>query len=171
MHNIKHHKKKRNSLKLKQSYMKYPLFCSKNNITINNWTFTNIYDKYFCLCNGKNCSYDNITQNCKYFFYLNIIDINKNIYNKTDYLLCDFIQASRSSDDVYPIFQEMIKLNFTSHYLTQKKSIYDKICQNIKKCLSIILVNEKTHVINGNFLETYLTLFLKLKSAIAGAHF
>lgn len=65
----------------------------------------------------------------------------------------------------------MIKLNFTSHYLTQKKSIYDKNCKNIKKCLSIILVNKYTCVINGNFLEAYLTLFLKLKAAITGAHF
>ena len=103
---------------------------------------------------------------------MNIIDINKNVYNKTDFLFCDFIYSSRSSDDTYPIFKEMIKLNFPSHYLTKNRAIYEEYCHNIKKkCLTIILVNKKNLVINGNFLEAYLTLFLKLKSAITGAKF
>ena len=169
--NIKYNKEKNTSLKLIQSYMKYPIFCTKTNIIINNWTFINIYNNYFCLCSGKNCSYVNINQECKYFFYLNIIDINKNIYIKTDYLFCDFLSANRASDDTYPIFQEMIKLNLPSHYLTEKKSIYKEYCQKIKKCLSIILINKETLIINGNFLESYLTLFLRLKAAITGANF
>ena len=171
IHNIQYNKNKSSSLKLKQSYMKYPIFCSKNNITINIWIFINIYNNYFCLCKGKTCSKFNITQICKYNFYLNIIDINKDIYNKTEYLFCDFLSASRASDDTYPIFQEMIKLNFTSHYLTEKKSIYKEYCGNNKKCLSIILVNNETLIINGNFIEAYLTIFLKLKAAITGANF
>lgn len=153
--------------------MQYPNCLSKKNvnITINNWVFINIYNNYFCLCKGNKCSYEIINQKCKYYFYLNIIDINKNVYNKTDYLFADFIFASRSSEDTYPIFKEMIKLNFSSHYLTETKSIYEKYCQNDKKCLSVILVNNKTRVINGNFLEKYLTLFLKLKAAISGGRF
>ena len=153
--------------------MKSPNFCSEKNIniTINDWSFINIYNNYFCLCKGNNCSYDTINQNCKYYFYLNIIDINKNLYKKDEYLFCDFIYASRSSDDTYPIFKEMIKLNLSSHYLTEKKSIYKEYCQNNKKCLSIILVKKEKIIINGNFLEKYLTLFLKLKAAITGANF
>ena len=173
IHKIKNNKNETNSLNLKKSYIQYPIVFSKNNIniTINNWTFINIYNNYFCICRGKKCSYVKINQKCKYYFYLNIIDINKNVYNKTHYLFSDFIVAYRSSDDTYPIFKEMIKLNFSSHYLTEKKTIYKEYCQNLKRCLSIILVNKKTHIINGNFLEAYLTLFLKLKSVITGAHF
>lgn len=174
IHKIKFQKKDNNSLKLKESYMQYPkLYPMKNiiNITINDWIFNNIYNNYFCLCLGQNCLYIQINQTCKYYFYLNLIDNNKNIYNKTEYLFCDFIFASRSSDDAYPIFKEMIKLNYTSHYLTQKKSIYKEYCQNNQKCSSIILVNKKTRVINGDFLERYFTLFLKLKAAITGARF
>ena len=151
---IKYNKKKRNSLKLIQSYIKYPNFCFKKNVNIT-----------------INCSYESINQNCKYYFYLNIINISKNLYKKDDYLFCDFIYASRSSDDTYPIFKEMLKLNLSVHYLTAKRSIYKEYCQNNKKCLSIILVKKEEYRINGNFLEKYLTLFLKLKAAIAGATF
>ena len=170
---IKYNKNEIKSLKLKKSYIQHPNCYTKNNINItnNDWVFINIYNNYFCLCKGNSCSYEKITQTCKYYFYLNIIDINKNIYNKTDYLFGDFIFESRSSNDVYPIFKEMIRLNFPSHYLTEKKSIYKEYCKNNKKCLSIILVNKNTRVINGNFLEKYLTLFLKLKAAITGARF
>ena len=141
------------------------------NFSVNNWSFINIYNNYFCLCKGNNCSYESINQNCKYYFYLNIIYISKNLYKKDEYLFCDFIHASRSSDDTYPIFKEMLKLNLSVHYLTAKRSIYKEYCQNNKKCLSIILAKKEEYRINGNFLEKYLTLFLKLKAAITGATF
>jgi len=58
---------------------------------------------------------NNITDSCKYYFYLNIIDNNKNIYNKTDYLFLDFIFADLSSDDVFPVFEKMLNLKFPVH--------------------------------------------------------
>ena len=65
----------------------------------------------------------------------------------------------------------MIKLNLSAHYITEDINIYNKYCQNKTKCLSIILVNRNNRRINGDFLEKYLTLFLKLKAAISGAEF
>ena len=54
------------------------------------------------------------------------------------------------------------------HYITEKNEIYQKYCINIKKCLSIILVKSDNYIINGNFLEKFLTLLLKLKQVISG---
>ena len=158
-----------NSLNLKLSYIKKP-HCVTSflaNINNNEWNFTNIYNNYFCICRGFDCIYKDIPQTCKYYFYLNIIDNNKHLYNKTDYLFCDFIYSELSSDDTYPIFQEMINQNLSVHYLTQNVDIYKKYCNTNKNCLSIL----PTRMINGDFLEKYLTIFLKLKAAITGAEF
>ena len=64
------------TLKLKKSYIKYPLCILKRNILFinNKWRFRNIYNHHFCFCNGLNCLNINATENCKYKFYLNIID-------------------------------------------------------------------------------------------------
>lgn len=154
-------------------YILEPIFLSKEKAITksNDWVFLNIYNYYYCSCKGLRCLYSNVTKLCKFNFYLNIIDNNKNVYEKTDYLLADFIYASYSSDDVYPIFEEMIKSNLPAHYLTEKIDIYNKYCKNKKKCLSIILVNKNNREINGDFLERYLSLFLKIKAAISGAKF
>ena len=163
----------KNDTNLKKLYIKQPKFCSKTKAIVdsNNWEFINIYNNYFCSCRGSECTYQNISKHCKFYFYLYIIDNNKNLYNKTDYLFGDFIFAKFSSDDAYPIFEEMIKLNLSAHYITEDINIYNKYCQNKTKCLSIILVNRNNRRINGDFLEKYLTLFLKLKAAISGAEF
>ena len=156
------------NIKLTKSF-----FSSKEKalVNINNWQFINVNNHYFCSCKGSECIYNEIPELCKFDFYLTIIDNNKNVYNKTDYLLADFIYVNYSSDDTYPIFEEMIKLNLSAHYMTEKIDIYNKYCKNKKKCLSIILVNRQNRVINGNFLEKYLTLLLKLKATISGARF
>ena len=158
---------------LKKSYILKPICSSKNKIEIklNEWYFYNFFNCYFCFCKGNYCSFQNIPQNCKYYFYLNIIDNNKDIYNKTDYLFGDFIYNEYSSDDTFPIFEEMINKNFPVHYLTQKINIYKKYCNFKEKCISIIKVIDKNDIINGDFLEKYLTLFLKLKAVISGAEF
>ena len=158
---------------LKKSYILKPICSSKNKIEIklNEWYFYNFFNCYFCFCKGNSCSFQNIPQNCKYYFYLNIIDNNKDIYNKTDYLFGDFIYNEYSSDDTFPIFEEMINKNFPVHYLTQKINIYKKYCNFKEKCISIIKVIDKNDIINGDFLEKYLTLFLKLKAVISGAEF
>ena len=79
----------------------------------------------------------------------------------------DFILKKYSSDDVYPIFQEMINKNISSHYLTEKKKIYKKYCKGKKVCDSVIYVNEKSYKINDEFLENHLTLILKLDKVIS----
>ena len=162
------------SLNLKLSYINNPnCFSSfQANINDNEWNFINLYNNYFCICRGLglDCIYNDIPQTCKYYFYLNIIDNNKHLYNKTDYIFCDFIVNEYSSDDTYPVFQEMINQNLPVHYLTQKIDIYNKYCEFNKYCLSVLPLFNTT-MIDGDFLEKYLTIFLKLKAAITGAEF
>ena len=158
------------TLKLKKSYLRYPFCLLKRDYIINEneWNFINIYNNYFCSCKGLKCLNINISQICKYFFYLNIIDNNRNVYQKSDYLFIDFIFSEYSSDDAYPVFEEMYSQKLPVHYITEKLDIYQKYCFNKKKCLSIILVNRNNYIMNGEFLEKYLKLFLKLKAVISG---
>ena len=158
------------TFKIKKSYIYYP-YCSlkRNSILYENiWTFKNIYNDYFCFCKGFNCLNSNISKRCKYFFYLNILDNNRNVYKKKDYLFFDFIFNEYSSDDVYPIFKEMLKKNYPVHYITEKYDIYQEYCSKKSKCLTILLVNKENYIIDGDFIQKYLTLFLKLKKVISG---
>ena len=170
--NIEYTKIFNNSLNFKLSYINNPnCFSSfQANINDNEWNFINLYNNYFCICRGLDCISSDIPQECKYYFYLNIIDNNKHLYNKTDYIFCDFIVSEYSSDDTYPVFQEMINQNLSVHYLTQKIDIYNKYCEFNKNCLSVLRLFNTT-MIDGDFLEKYLTIFLKLKAAITGATF
>ena len=161
------------NIMLNKLYVQQPKCLSKKKSisTTNNWEFINLYNNYFCACRGWKCTYEKISDQCKFHFYLTIIDKNKNIYNKTDYLFTDFLYANYSSDDTFPIFEEMIRLNLSAHYLTEEIDIYNQYCKNQIKCISIILVNKDNKIINGNFLEKYLKIFLKLKATISGAEF
>jgi CDP-glycerol glycerophosphotransferase (TagB/SpsB family) len=62
----------------------------------------------------------------------------------------------------------MEKTKLPVHYITEKKNIYLKYCKNQIECLTIILVNHKNYIMNGDFLEKYLILFLRLKQVISG---
>ena len=159
--------------KLTELFIQQPIFSSKEIAIKNdsNWEFLNIYNHYYCSCRGSKCLYNKVTKLCKFYFYLTIIDSNKNVYKKTDYLLGDFILAGYSSDDVYPIFEEMMNSNLPVHYLTEEKDIYNKYCKNKTICLTIILVNKVNRVISGDFLEKYLSLLLRIKATITGAEF
>ena len=170
--NIDNTKKLKNSLNLKLSYIINPKCFSsfQANINDNEWNFTNLFNNYFCICRGFDCLYTDIPQTCKYYFYLNIIENNKHLYNKTDYIFCDFIYNGYSSVDTYPVFQEMVNQNLPVHYLTQDIDIYNKYCEFNNNCL-LVLPLYNTTMINGDFLEKYLTIFLKLKAAITGAEF
>ena len=161
------------TLNLKKLYTKKPYYIPKQNLLIhlNGWQFLNTYNNYFCFCKGLNCVSKNIPQYCKYNLYLYNIDNNNILYNKTHYLFADFIYSQYSSDDTFPIFKKMIKLNLSAHYLTQEINIYNEYCSNITNCNSIILVNKYNFVINGDFLEKYFSIFLKLKAVISGAQF
>ena len=75
-----------NSLRLKKSFILKPFFATKSNIgKQNKWIFSNLFDYYFCFCKGKNCLLYEIPKECKYYFYLNIIENNKHLYEKTEY--------------------------------------------------------------------------------------
>ena len=151
------------NLRFKKLYIKRPIL-SYSPLKENNWEFMNIYNNYFCFCKGSFCYYSNISQKCKFLFYLTIIEKNKYLYEKTDFLLADFLLASKSSDDTYPIFEEMIKLNINAHYMDEKNYIYNKFCNQENPCLKII----RDIFINGNFLEKYLDIILRLKAVITG---
>ena len=156
------------SLRLKKSFILKPLFSTKSNIAKQNqWIFSNLFNYYFCFCKGKNCLFRDIPQKCKYYFYLNIIENNKHLYEKTEYLFGDFFYDKLSTDDVYPIFTKMKSQNFGVHYITQVKDIYENYCEKRNICLTII----KEIFIDGNFLEKYLTLILRLKAVLSGSEF
>ena len=106
--------KLKESYKLKSSYIHYPINSLKRNCNLEeiDWKFENIFGIYFCFCKGKKCLESNIIQQCKFNFYINIIDKNRDIYLKTDYLFVDFIFSEISSDDAYPVFEEMEKQNY-----------------------------------------------------------
>ena len=72
------------------------------------------------------------------------------------------------NDDTFPIFKEMIKRKYPVHYITEKKSLYDKYCNQIENCLSIIPLNKTLYENYGNILQKYFFLFLKLKAVISG---
>lgn len=73
-----------------------------------------------------------------------------------------------SSDDAFPVFKEMYYQNLPVHYLTENNEIYKEFCSNKNECNSIIYVDKNNFTINGNFIEKYLSLFLKLKVVISG---
>ena len=156
--------------KLEKSYFQYPYCNLKRNIAVNNnkWFYSNIYNHYFCYCKGENCLIHEITQNCKYYFYHNVIDNNRYIYKKTEYLFSDFIFAEQSSDDTFPVFQNMVRENSHVHYITENAEIYNNYCINIKQCQTIIRVDKDTYPLFGDFLENYLTLLLKTKVVVSG---
>ena len=86
------------------------------------------------------------------------------MYNKTHFFLSDFFYTT--SDDAFPIFKEMLKLKLNVHYIDSKKEIYEQFCKNDKKCTKIIPIFNG--FIDGDFLERYLDIILKLKIIIAG---
>ena len=160
------------SFGLKKLYIKSPKSKSfqKIALTNNKWKFLNIFNEYFCLCRGFDCLYhsllneNNSTEFCKYKFYLNIIEKNKHLYNKTYYLLADFTGEFESLDDSYPVFKKLIDLNQNAYYMTINKNIF--INKPKSKYFNNII---KSNFINGTFLEKYLSLILRLKSVISAA--
>ena len=158
------------SFKLKKSYIKYPICILKRNVLkkYNTWVFKNIYNHYFCFCSSLNCLNLIIYGKCKYKLYLNIIDNNRNLYPKTNYLFMDFIFTDLSSDDVYPVFKEMEKQKYPVHYLTERLDLYEHYRENNNNSFVILLVKNKKRPIDGDFLEKYLSIFLKLKIVVSG---
>ena len=165
-------KKYRNdNMKFQKTYNQIPKCILKKYLITkdNEWNFDNLFNEYFCFCKRLNSIKLKNSESCKYYFYLYLIDKNREVYAKTDYLFIDFIFNDLSSDDAFPIFKEMINEKIPVHYLTENSNIYKQYCSNINKCQIILLVNMNNYTINGDFLEKYLTLFLKLKQVISGS--
>ena len=99
-----------NKLKMKKYYMEHPNSIIKRNsiIEYNKWTFKNIYNHHFCSCNGFNCLDKNIGSYCKFNFYLYILDNNRNLYKKKDYLFVDLYFKELVPEDTYPVFEKMV---------------------------------------------------------------
>ena len=85
----------------------------KEALVENIWYFRNIYGHYFCFCKGKNCTSNISYDDCKYYFYLSMINDNKNLYKKTYYLLHDFLYGNRAPGDSYFVFKQMVKQNMS----------------------------------------------------------
>ena len=154
-----------------RSYISAPYSSFKEIIDMpkNTWNFLNLYNNYFCYYVGERCEYKNIDQVCKYKLYLNIIDKNKNLYNKTHYLLADFLIRNIAPGDAYFLFKGMKMKNIPAYYLTVRSDLYDENYNaNLDKNHQSVILEKK---INGDFLEKYLNLFLKLKVVISGAEF
>ena len=158
--------------------MQPPLFTLKRDIALSKgrWYFNNIYDNYFCFCAGESCvnlaTFKNYNfQSCKYFLYLTIIDNNRDLYKKKHYILSDFYSKTIEPADAFPIFQEMIKENLNAHYMTMSWEIYSKFCASNEKCYKEQQMIFGVRSINGDVLEKYLELFLKLKVVITADKF
>ena len=171
--NILFETKEKNNLnemkRLRKLYFLKPILDLKRNIVRadEKWNFANIFNEYFCFCKGSNCLNMKVSNSCKYYFYLHLIDLNSEVYKKTDFLLMDFILEKYSSDDVFPIFEKMINYNLNAHYLTEKKEIYQKYCDKKKYCNSVIYVKYNNYTINDDFLEKHLSLILKLRQVLS----
>ena len=153
--------------KLKSTYLQYP-YCTLKRKAVKNydkWFFRNIYNDHFCFCIGTGCLI-NIDQNCKQYFLLSVIDKNQHLYKKTDFLFVDFIFQEYATDDTYPVFSEMMKQNYPVHYLTENLGIRETYCNGTYQCEPILYVNRGNYTINGDFVEKYFTLFLKLKAVV-----
>ena len=164
---------KENSYLLQKCFFSPPICQTKEKVITlkNTWYFKNIYNHYFCYCDGYNCEFNQNYDDCKYYFYLSVIDNNKNVYEKTDYLLVDFLYSNRAPGDAYFVFREMIKQNMSAYYLTERKDIYQLYYNNKTNFQKIIPIINRQYNITGNILEKYLHLFLRLKSVISGSEF
>ena len=102
------------NLRLQKSYSQRPKCILKNNLILNDefWNFAHIFNKYFCFCKDINSLKFKNLQKCKYYFYLYLIDNNRNVYSKTDFLFIDFVFNELTSDDAFPIFKFNGKLQY-----------------------------------------------------------
>ena len=139
------------------------------------WIFYNIYNTYFCFCVGNNCLRLYAPHSCKYYKYMDIIEHNRHVYPKTDYIFVDFIFKDLSSDDAFPIFEEMEKRNYPVHYITEKKDLREKYCGDDPECNKIIKVSKALYEYYADFIEKHLTTILKTKAVVSckenGFHF
>ena len=150
-------------------YMRPPICHLKRDVfnKSKDWIFNNIYNNYFCFCVGTNCLRLYAPHLCKYYKYMDIIEHNKHLYPKTDYIFIDFIFKELSSDDAFPVFEEMEKRNYPVHYITEKKDLNEKYCGDEPDCNKIIKVNRALYDYYADFIEKHLTTILKTKAVVS----
>ena len=160
------------------SFLQPPVSYLKRDIAqiVGRWYYNNIYETYFCFCKGETCLflpslYMYNYQYCKYYIFLNNIYQNKDLYPKNHYLLSDFFEENTEPSDAFPIFKEMIKMNLNAHYITRSSTIYNEFCLINEKCLTSLPIINGNSKINGDTLEKYFEIFLRLKAVIAGHKF
>ena len=155
--------------RLKSYYMKKPECNLKRKAIEDNegWIYKNLYNNYFCFCVGKHCTKGEVKQKCKFHFYKSVIDNNRDVYPKTDYIFVDFIFKGLPSDDTFPVFEKMNEQNISVHYITEKEELDEEFCGDEKRCQKIIPMNRLLYYKYGDFLEKYLTLMLKLKAVVS----
>ena len=179
IYNLNKINKKANETKYSKNEFKY-LFYSKPNFNIKKhlaqkegiWYYKNIYNNIFCFCKysiNSKCLYKNIKQKNKYYLYLYFINCNRNIYNKTDYLFADFSSEHTAPGEAYLIFKEMFRENLSVHYLTKREDIFKEYMNLNRNNSSYIPIIFDSNYINGNFLEKYFDLLLRLKVVVSGA--
>ena len=136
------------------------------------WYFKNIYYSFFCFCKyslNSKCLYRNIQQKYKYYLYLSFIHSNRYIYNKTDYLFADFSSEHTAPGEAYLVFKEMFKQNISVYYLTKREDIYKEYMTLKMDNYSYSPIIFDSNFINGDFLEKYFDLLLRLKAVVSGA--
>lgn len=153
---------------LQISFIEPPNCYTKKEIAIinNEWYYRNIYNTYFCFCKGTLCYIKKINQKFKYKFFLSIIFKTRKLYNKTDYLLADSLNLKVREDFSHPIFEEMLKQNLPVHYMTTNEEIYINFSNNNIHNMNKFLIIYKWKYIDGDFLENYLELILRLKIVV-----
>jgi CDP-glycerol glycerophosphotransferase (TagB/SpsB family) len=165
------------TLRFMEYYMNPPICQLKRNAfnDSNDWIFNNIYNNYFCFCVGEKCLRLYAPHLCKYYKYMDIIEHNRHVYPKTDYIFVDFIFKDLSSDDAFPVFEEMEKRNYPVHYITEKKDLIERYCGDDPYCNKIIKVNRALYDYYADFIEKHLTTILKTKAVVSckenGFHF
>ena len=158
------------TLKLRQSYEIYPCTTLRRDVLLSedHWFYRNVFNHHFCMCKGNNCLRSNVTEKCKYYFYVSIIDSNRDVYKKTGYAFMDFVKADLSSDDTYPVFKQMLNLGVPAYYITGNLDLYKEHCGEDQYCKKILLAPKELKPIYGDFLEKYISIFFTLKVLISG---
>ena len=108
----------KDSFLLKKSYYLMPNYNIKSNLAYieEKWFLKNIYNNYFCFCKysvNSKCLYKNINQRIKYNLYLYFIDNNRNLYNKTNYLIKNIL----IKEWIYSFFLLLLKMNVAKERL------------------------------------------------------
>jgi hypothetical protein len=67
-----------------------------------------------------------------------------------------------SSDDTYPVFEEMIKKKMDVHYLDGKEFIYKKFCEHEKYCLKVLHIIKVFMFIKNNNQKKKLIIYFDL---------